>query len=458
MRLDELLRSLRPPWTIWRGRDGDSEIAVELRHVTPLICTAVLLMAHLAGATPVTASLLIAALAMVAISAFWAWQMARHVRAERRLEARRVQVGDVMEERFVLGNQSVLPVLWAELADYSDVPGYSASVVRAADSNGETLWTNSGTAARRGEFHLGPWSVETGDPLGLFVVRLHYPQAHPLLVYPPLADLPFPPLPHGASPGPSRINLASPLPTVNAGQVRAYELGDPFRHIHWPTTARHDELMVKMFDQEASANVWLVIDTDPAVQSGQGDSSTEEVGVIVAASLAADLLREGRTVGLVTYAPERHITWPARSTGHLWTVLGELARLPNANARLQATAASREPQALSLAHVLNQMARLLRAGSNLVLITPSSNPAWMSALAQLMWRQITPVAILIDPAPEGRPTLSHVAALLAEQSVACRSVRCDVPLKVRPALGRTRRWEFKTLATGRAVATMESVR
>lgn len=450
--------SFRPPWTIWRGRDGECEIVVELRYASLPICAALLLIVHLAGATSVTAALLTAAVAMIAASALWAWQMARHVRAERRLGARRVQVGDVMEERFALRNQSVLPVLWAEVTDQSDVPGYSASVVRAVDSDGETLWTNSGTAARRGEFHLGPWSVETGDPLGLFVVRLYYPQAHPILVYPPLAELPFPPLPRGASPGPSRINLASPLPTVNAGQVRAYELGDPFRHIHWPTTARHDELMVKMFDQEASANVWLVIDTDPAVQSGQGDSATEEVGVIVAASLAADLLREGRTVGLVTYTPERRITWPARSTGHLWTVLGELARLPNANARLQAAAASQGPQAPSLAHVLNQMTRLLRAGSNLVIISPSCDPAWVSALAQLMWRQITPVVILIDPAPEGRPTLGRAAASLAEQGVACRTVRCDVPLQVRPALGRTRRWEFKTLATGRAIAMMESVR
>ena len=172
--------------------------------------------------------------------------------------------------------------------------------------------------------------------------------------------------------------------------------------------------------------------------------------MIVAASLAADMLREGRSVGLVTYTPERHIIWPARSTGHLWTILGELARLPDATAR-------RRP-GQPLTRVLNQMARLLRAGSNLVIVTPSNDPAWMSVLAQLMWRQITPAVILIDPAPEGRPTMGRVNASLAEHGVACRSVRCDVPLTVRPALGKTRRWEFKTLATGRTIATMESVR
>jgi len=440
----------RPPWIIWRGREGDCEIVIELRYATPVVCAAVLLIAHLSGATPVTAALLVAALTLVTAAAVWAWQMARCVRAERRLGGQRVQVGDVMEEHFALRNRSSLPVLWAEVTDHSNVPGYSANVVRAADSSAEISWTNSGTATRRGEFHLGPWSVETGDPLGIFAVRALYPQAHPLLVYPPLADLPFPPLPRGASLGSSRINLASPLPTVNAGQVRAYELGDSFRHVHWPSTAHHSEPMVKMFDQEASSNVWLVMDTDPGVQSGRGDSATEEVGVIAAASLAAEMLREGRNVGLITYTPERHVIWPARSTGHLWMILGELACLPNA--------ANRDRPGQPLSRVINQMARLLRAGSNLVIITPSHDPAWVSGLAKLAWRQITPVVILIDPAPEGRPILSDMAATLAEQGVTCRSVRCDVPLKVRPALGRTRRWEFKTLATGRAIMTMESVR
>ena len=180
-------------------------------------------------------------------------------------------------------------------------------------------------------------------------------------MYPPLADLPFPPLPRGASLGVSRTNLAALRPTTNAGQVRAYELGDSFRHIHWPSTAHREELMVKMFDQEASADVWLLVDTDPTVQSGQGDTATEEMGVIVAASLANDLLREGRAVGLITYTPERNIVWPARSTGQLWNLLGQLARLPNASARPGRPSGDSEREAtrprqagLRLAHALRE--------------------------------------------------------------------------------------------------------
>ena len=440
----------RPPWILWRARDDECEITIELRHASPAVCAVAVLIAHLAGANSVTWALFAATLTMVLISGAWAWQMAHHARARRRLQARWVQVGDVMEEEFTLRNTSLLPVLWAEVSDQSDVPGYNANVVRAVNSSDQLTWTHSGTTTRRGEFHLGPWSVETGDPLGILAVRLQYAQARPLLVYPPLADLPFPPLPRGASPGASRIRRAATTPTSNAGQVRAYELGDSFRHVHWPTTARRDELMVKMFDQEASADVWLMIDTDPAVQSGEGDSATEEVAVLVAASLAADLLRAGRAVGLLTFTPERRVVRPARSTHHLWTLLGELARLPNAS--------QRERTGQSLTSSLHQIARLLRSGSNVVILTSSGDPAWIYDLTQLAGRQIIPSVILIDPAPGGRPPGSPLESLLAEQGVICRSVRCDVPLPVRPALGRTRRWEFKTLATGRVIKTMESVR
>ncbi len=436
---------VRQPLILWRAREGDCEITLELRHATLIICAIAILLAHLSGATSVTAALLAGAWTMVITSSLWAWKLAHHLRASRRLNARWVQVGDVMEERFALWNTSSWPVLWAELRDESDVPGYNASTVRAVDGNNEMIWTHSGTASRRGEFHLGPWSVETGDPLGVLTVRLSFAQVRPLLVYPPLTDLPFPPLPRGASPGASRIRQAAPLPTTNAGQVRAYERGDPFRHIHWPTTARHDELMVKMFDQEASADVWLMMDTDPAAQFGQGDSATEEVAVLIAASLADYMLREGRAVGLITFTPERHVIRPARSTHHLWTILGALARLPNETLR--------QRPGLALPHALSQVGRLLHVGANVVIVTPSGDPAWASALTQLTGRLITPSVILIEG-----PTGSPLKPLLAEQGVLCQSVRGDIPRPIRPAMGRTRRWEFKTLATGRVVTTMESVR
>ncbi len=102
------LEIFRPPWILWRARDGECEITLELRHATPVVCAVAVLIAHLAGANSVTWALLAATLTMALISVTWAWQMAHHVRARRRLQARWVQVGDVMEEQFTL-QQHITP-------------------------------------------------------------------------------------------------------------------------------------------------------------------------------------------------------------------------------------------------------------------------------------------------------------------------------------------------------------
>jgi hypothetical protein len=77
---------------------------------------------------------------------------------------------------------------------------------------------------------------------------------------------------------------------------------------------------------------------------------------------------------------------------------------------------------------------------------------WLPGLAQLAWRQIVPAVILLDGTQE-------MVETLAARGLICRSVPSHIPLPVRPALGKTRRWEFKILtATGHVITVMESVR
>ena len=442
-----MLRHLTRPWTLWRLRDGNAEVSLVLRNRLPLFILPLLLAVELISPARVWMTLLLAFASVTAVAAWWARHMARSVRVQRELRFAWVQVGDLLQEHFTLVNNSPLPVLWVVVNDHSDVPGYEASSVRAAGAHRAYRWITNGECRLRGEYHLGPWEATTGDPFGLFSVVQRTLDAHTVLVYPPIARrLPFA-LPRGAAAGGARISHRSWEPTVSVGGVRAYASGDPRRHLHWPTTARRGQLHVKEFDQETGGDIWLVLDLDRDVQVGQGERSTEEMGVIVAASAAALLLDAGRAVGLIAYGSQRRTVMPARGRGHLWGLLHVLA---------QARANVSRP----LPHVLDEVSRVLPIGATALLITPSFDPAWISGVARLRARGIGAAVVLLDAVSFdgliGKVRLSPQAealrGLLADAQVEAEIVHAGTPLSLRPPTGQVRRWEFKVLGTGRAVA------
>ena len=254
--------------------------------------------------------------------------MAISLFARRRLNDAAIQVGDEIEETVLLSNHSIFPALWVEFADHSNIPGYSLTSVRAADSRSSLDWRAHAICTLRGNYHFGPWEMQTGDPFGLFKVTITYDQTEDILVYPPLAALPAEILPHGRSQGDDRP-LPQPLQaeSLSALATRPYAPGDPLRRIHWPTTARRETPYVKIFDPEASSTVWLIPDLDSAVQRGAGPKSTLETTITLLASLASRLLDQRLAVGLIAYAQDPRLVLPARDKGHLWQILRLLAGL-----------------------------------------------------------------------------------------------------------------------------------
>jgi uncharacterized protein (DUF58 family) len=442
-----MLRRLTGPWTLWRFRDGDAEVALMWRNGLLLVVIPTLVVVQLVSPARVWMTLLLAFSCVTAVAAWWSYHMARSVRVQRELRFAWVQVGDLLEERFTLVNGSRLPALWVEVRDRGDMPGYGASTVRAVDPHGTYRWVTRGECHLRGEYQLGPWEAVTGDPFGIFAVVQRHPHVQTVLVYPPIARrLPFA-LPRGAASGWTRTSHRSWEPTVTVGGVRAYVPGDPRHHIHWPTTARREQLHAVEFDQETGGDIWLLLDLDRDVQVGQGERSTEEMGVVVAASAAALLLETGRAVGLIAHGAQPRTVMPARGRGHLWTLLRALAQV-------------RAAESCPLPRVLEEVSRALPVGATALVITPAAEPGWIAELGRLQGRGIGVAAVLLDAASfsmrEGAGRLSRQAeslrALLADAQVQAEILHADVPLSLRPPTGQVRRWEFKVLGTGRAVA------
>ncbi len=82
----------------------------------------------------------------------WAWVriLARHLSLERELRYGWAQVGDRLQERFTLKNSGALPVLWAEVMDFSDLPGEAANRVASVSAYDFTRWITERLCEQRG--------------------------------------------------------------------------------------------------------------------------------------------------------------------------------------------------------------------------------------------------------------------------------------------------------------------
>lgn len=279
-----------------------------------------------------------------------------------------------------------------------------------------------------------------GDPFGFFEIIQSYPETTSLLVYPPVVHLPPLDLPRGAADGMAQTRFRARQWTANAASVRDYQPGDPLRRIHWPSVARRGALFVKEFDLEVSGDLWILLDLDEAVQAGEGEESTGEYGVVLAASLAEEMLRQGRAVGLVAYGEERTFASLGRGRGHLWGILHTLALV---------SIGEKWP----LARVLDETGRILKRGTTVVIITPSCDPTWPGELLPLARRDIAVSVILLDATSFGGDgNVMGMQGILADQGVASHVIQQGFPFQHVMPLQRRGHWEFKTLALGRVIA------
>lgn len=153
-------------------------------------------------------------------------------------------------------------------------------------------------ATRRGVYHLGPLELTFGDPMGL--ARRTCTTAHDTsLTVHPRFDI----VPVSSVSSHRDDDVRSSLPVLGRGSnefyaLREYVPGDDLRHVHWPSTARLDDLVIRQPENVHWGRVTVAADLRGRVHEGE---SIEDV-LSAVASVAMSSLREGLQVRVVTTA------------------------------------------------------------------------------------------------------------------------------------------------------------
>jgi uncharacterized protein (DUF58 family) len=361
---------------------------------------------------------------LLIVSFFWAWVNINWVHLSRVTRARRTQVGRPLEERFTVRNTSIIPKLWLEVRDFSTVPAHRASqVVNNLGSRAVFSWRVTTICTQRGRYRLGPLRLATSDPFGFFPMQRDLAPTTNVVVYPMTVDVNRFALPVGILPGGDALRRRTHYVTTNASGVREYAPGDSFSRIHWRSTARRDRLIVKEFELDPLADIWIVPDMSryeqylgsappplvdaeniPLWMQLRGEhfklaESSEEYVVTVAASLAQYFLRSDRSVGMLAYGQSHEVVQPDRSERQLNRILETLAVL-------------RAEGDVPIAHVLDAESHLLPRGTTVIVVTTTTSHEWLGAARQQMRRGLRVVTVFVNPSSFGGPRSSAPLAEL----------------------------------------------
>jgi uncharacterized protein (DUF58 family) len=240
-------------------------------------------------------------------------------------------------------------------------------------------------------------------------------------------------------PGGDALRRRTHYVTTNAAGVRDYVAGDSINRIHWPLSAKRQRLVVKEFELDPLADVWVAVDLYGPVQQRAGESAldvevarlegaggegeafqlppdTEEYAISVAASVAQHFLQQDRVVGLIAYGKHRELIQGERGERQSTKIMETLSVV-------------RAEGEIPFDRVLATETLSLSRGMTLVAISPSPDAAWALVVQHAVRSGLRVVAIVIDGASFGRMEPSDaIIAALADSGAIVRVVRYGEPI------------------------------
>jgi uncharacterized protein (DUF58 family) len=242
----------------------------------------------------------------------------------------------------------------------------AASFVADRIASGESMAGRYEVLCRpRGVYKVGPAKVSIGDPMGFVESTSHFGGSGRLVVFPRVEELEGVPTGRGQD---QTINTSRAAFWHSGGEdfftLREYHQGDDLRKVHWPSSARRDELMIKQLEMPWQSRAFVIL--DPRVEPHASSESFEQA-VRGAASVLKHLFRSG-------YTPT------------IWAGSGNGTVVSNADAyhaAMEELAIIRPARSLDLRHMIGRLRRSGMAGGVLVMVTGEPDDADLAAFQLL---------------------------------------------------------------------------
>ena len=196
---------------------------------------------------------------LLLLSYAWSWTQGRGLDITVEPLTSRPQVGTTLQIRTTVRELIGLPRIglgFTALTSHGTADERRINLLPRATAS----WIDTIPQQRRGINYIGAINLSTSDPLGISQINREIGEGYPTIVYPKTL-----PLSAGLSVGPATLGDVGTVShmlahSTVASRIREYVPGDRLSHIHWPSTARRDQLMSKEFDGGGHSEIWIFLD------------------------------------------------------------------------------------------------------------------------------------------------------------------------------------------------------
>lgn len=294
----------------------------------------------------------------------WVQHSSKVIQYERIVESHAFW-GENIPVRIKITNPTILPVPWLRI--YESMPvdlvaGKPVKQVVSLNPHGRVELEYILHARKRGYYPIGPLFVSLGDMLGLVDIQNGKAKTDYLTVYPRIIPLTKVYLPSHSPLGTLRLNQPIFDDPSRVMSKRDYISGDSLRRIDWKASAVSGQLQVKQFESSIELEVVLFLNMNSSDYSQRVRIDSQELAVIIAASLANWVTSKKQSVGLVTNGvslleePVIQPILPHKGRAHLMRILEVLAQVQGSESN-------------SITSMLQTLGSKLSWGTTIVIIT-----------------------------------------------------------------------------------------